>query len=231
MRIHRQDPAGLTLIEVVLAATIGTLLLLGVYTVFDTSTATYSRSTNRQDTQQITRQAIGEMTRQIRTLGYFPENFPPPGQPLNPPANTFPIHVATKSALAIYGDLDGSGTSVVWLYCQSGNLLIAKKGTANAPAAADYTCAGEDWILAENVTALTLAYFDATDTLIAGAGAAGALDGVDIPGGMPNFAASFAQRGAIRKIGITVQVLKQVPGQPAAQTTLTTTIRPRNLIF
>ena len=222
--------AGSTLIELMIAVTIGLMLLMGVYLVFDTGTATYTRSTNRLDTQQAARQAMTELTRQIRAAGFFPENFPVPGQPLNPPANIFPIHIATQNGLAVYGDLDGTGTSVVWLYCVNGSQqLIAKKGTANAPAAADYTCTGEDWILAENVTGLTFTYFDGADTLLVGAGVTKALDGVDLAGGMPDFAHSFAQRSGIRKVVITLQIVKTVLGQASQQSILTTTIRPRNL--
>jgi prepilin-type N-terminal cleavage/methylation domain-containing protein len=229
-RLRRRRPVGFTVIEILIAMAVGLVLLLGVYVVFDSSTATYARSTNRQDTQQAARHAMVELTRQIRTAGFFPENFPAPGQPLTPPANAFPVHIAAQNALALYGDLDGSGTSVVWLYClNASQQLIAKKGAANAPAGADYTCTGDDWILAENVTGLIFSYFDGSDALLVGAGAAKALDGEDLSGGMPDFGHSFAQRSSIRKIVITLQVAKPVPEQTPQQSTLTTTIRPRNL--
>ena len=76
------------------------------------------------------------MSRQIRMAGYFPENID------NDNANDIAspsIQVATESAVAIAGDLDGTGATNVFTFCLSNGGLWRVKGPIGV--AASYTCA------------------------------------------------------------------------------------------
>src|SRR5512139_1886106 len=125
----RKDPRGMTLLELIIGAAIFLVVLLAAYQVFDASHATYSSGQRKVDVQQNARAAMDELMRQIRVAGYFPENFtiPPPATPL-----VNPIQVAANNALAIYGDVDGSGASNVFLYCLDGTLLRRTRAAQGA---------------------------------------------------------------------------------------------------
>ena len=212
----------MTLLELIIGAAIFLVVLLAAYQVFDASHATYSSGQRKVDVQQNARAAMDELMRQIRVAGYFPENFtiPPPATPL-----VNPIQVAANNALAIYGDVDGSGASNVFLYCLDGTLL--RRTRAAQGAAAAYTCASGD-IVADNITSLSFTYFDANNNPVPNPPAAPyRLDGEGV-GAAPAFA-STAERGAVRSVLITLTAQEDVPFQQAQTYTLTSSVRLRNL--
>ena len=212
----------MTLIELIIGTAIFLVVLLAAYQVFDASHATYSSGQRKVDVQQNARAAMDELMRQIRVAGYFPENFtiPPPATPL-----VNPIQVAANNALAIYGDVDGSGASNVFLYCLDGTLL--RRTRAAQGAAAAYTCASGD-IVADNITSLSFTYFDANNNPVPNPPAAPyRLDGEGV-GAAPAFA-STAERGAVRSVLITLTAQEDVPFQQAQTYTLTSSVRLRNL--
>jgi type II secretory pathway component PulJ len=212
----------MTLVELVIGAAIFLVVLLAAYQVFDASRATYSSGQRKADVQQNARAAMDELVRQIRVAGYFPENFttPPPAIPL-----VNPLQVATNSALAVYGDVDGSGASNVFLYCLDGTLLRRTRGAQGAVAA--YTCGSGD-IIADNITSLSFTYFDASNSPLPNPPTAPyRLDGEGL-GAAPVFA-STAQRGAVRWVLIALTAQEAVPFQQAQTYTLTSSVRLRNL--
>jgi len=126
---------GFSLIELVIGMAIFLLVLLAIYQLFDTGSATYRSGQRKVDVQQNARVALDEIVRQFRMAGYYPENY---DASLGPPAlgndlvNPRPIHVAMSNALAVYGDLDATcdltqaqlpgqscpaNSSSVFLYC------------------------------------------------------------------------------------------------------------------
>jgi hypothetical protein len=212
----------MTLVELIVGAAIFLVVMLAAYQVFDASRATYSSGQRKVDVQQNARAAMDELMRQIRVAGYFPENFttPPPATPL-----VNPIQVAANNALAIYGDVDGSGVSNVFLYCLDGTLLRRTRGAQGAAAA--YTCGGGD-IVADNITGLSFTYFDASNNPLPNPPTAPyQLDGEAV-GAAPVFA-STAERGAVRCVQITLTAQEDVPFQQAQTYTLTSSVRLRNL--
>jgi prepilin-type N-terminal cleavage/methylation domain-containing protein len=227
-------PKGFTILELLIAGSILAIALIGVYFAFDNTWATYSRGQGRAEVQQNGRVAMDQMTRQIRMAGYFPQNFPPP--PALPPAPPVanPLHVATDSAFAFYGDADGSGASNVFLFCLTQNLsnpaqptyqLLRVKTAAPAPAAA-YTCAGGDILAdfpAQNGTSLRFTYYDGNGTLLPTP-----LDG-QVLGAVPTFAVT-AQRAAARRVLITLSARRDVPGHQTQTYMLTSDVRLRNLV-
>lgn len=214
---------GLTMIEVLVSLTIFLIVLLAIYQLFDTSHATYSSGTAKQDVQQQARLAMDEMVRSLRMAGYVAENFD--ATTGNELANTARIHVGTANALAVFGSLDGSGTSAVFLFCQRNTSLVAKRNTNTADPAA-YTCSDADVaagnVIANDVSLLRFTFFDQNGTQLAasldGKAAGAALD-----------LAPRTQRDAVRTIVITLQITEPVPRQQAQVYTLTSTVRLRNL--
>ena len=249
MKQKRAATNGFTLLEALMSLSFFIVVLMAVYMVFETSTATYNRGTRLQDVQQMARLALDEMSNQIRMANYYPELFDttPPGTPGCPngtvgPCDTtsFPIQVATPTTLAVFGNLDGfrDGTtnnlqSRVFLYCLNGQQLIAKVTLFSATQNTPYTCtANTGDALATNVLSLTFEYFDANGAQI---GAGAALDGQAVNAVFDP--TNMAQRGAVRKVLITLRVSEQrnakVTGTQGGRSTedfvLTSVVRLRNL--
>jgi prepilin-type N-terminal cleavage/methylation domain-containing protein len=214
--------AGFTLIEVLISLAIFMMVMLGIYQVFDSSFRTYNSGTRRLDAQQSARGAMDEMVRRLRMVGYFPENFTvPPASPLL----TNRIQIGTDTALAVRGDLEGSGASQVYLFCLSGTNILRVRGAAGV--AATYVCNGTD-IIAENITSLRFTYFDATNTQVTmtAVGAVNTLDG-QVTGGVPTFGTTTARQG-VRTILVNLTARETVPGQAPQVYTLTSTVALRN---
>ncbi len=210
------------MVELVIGAAIFLMVLLAAYQLFDTSRATYSSGQRKVDVQQNARAALDELVRQIRVAGYFPENFttPPSAIPL-----VNPIQVATNDALAVYGDVDGSGASNVFLYCLDGTLLRRTKAAQGATTS--YICSSGD-IVADNITGLSFTYFDANNNPVPNPPTVPyRLDGEGV-GTAPAFA-STAERGAVRWVLITLTAQEAVPFQQSQSYTLTSSVRLRNL--
>ena len=219
--VRSQD--GFTLVELMVAMSIFLLILVGIFQVFDPSSRAYSTSERKLGVQQNARVAMDAMARQIRMAGYFPENID--ADPANDLAN--PIQAATQSALSVAGDLDGTGASNAFTFCLNGSGLWRVRGAIGA--AGSYTCpsGAQADLMAESVTALSFAYFSATNTPIRSPPTGPyALDGQGVAG-VPTFA-STVERGAVRRIVIAVTARENVPGQPAQTYTLTSDVRLRN---
>jgi prepilin-type N-terminal cleavage/methylation domain-containing protein len=228
-------PRGFTLLELLIAANILVIGMLGLYLAFDTTWATYSRGQGRTDVQQNARVAMDQMARQIRIAGYFPENFTTPPAV---PALANPLQVASDNALAIYGDADGSGGSNVFLFCLSQDLsnparpvYLLRQVRGAAGLAASYTCAGGS-ILAEfpaaSGTSLRFTYYDANGTPIPNPSTSPyALDGQGL-GAAPTFGVT-TQRAAVRRVLMTLTALQDVPGHEPQRLVLTSDVRLRNL--
>jgi len=171
---------GFSLVELVIALTVFLLVLLAVYQLFDTSSATYRSGQRKVDVQQNARVALDEVVRQIRMAGYWPENFD--ANPANDlPATTIGLHVGMSNGLAVFGDLDGTcnlaqaqapgqscpaPSSNVFLFCvdtdKPNRKVYIRRGRGAAGAAASYTCTSGD-ILAELAD---LTYRNDSDTII-----------------------------------------------------------------
>ncbi len=90
--------SGFTLVEVLLAAAMSLLIVIGAYIVYDHGQSTFTRTERRTDIQQNARAAMDLMARQIRTAGYFASNDP------DPPRVT-PVVIGTANLLVIRGDV------------------------------------------------------------------------------------------------------------------------------
>jgi prepilin-type N-terminal cleavage/methylation domain-containing protein len=216
--------SGFTLVELMVAMSIFLLILVGVFQVFDPSSRAYSTTERKVDVQQGGRVAMDAMSRQIRMAGYFPENID--ANNANDIASPS-IQVATESALAIAGDLDGTGATNVFTFCLNNQGLWRVKGPIGV--ATSYTCpSGNNAdLVAENVTGLTFAYFDANNTPVPNPPTGPySLDGQGLAA-VPSFAVTTA-RVSVRRVVIAVTTRESVPNQPAQTFNLTSDVRLRN---
>jgi prepilin-type N-terminal cleavage/methylation domain-containing protein len=216
----RRGQGGFTLVEVLIAMSVFLLILMGIMQIFEPSTAANLSSQRKLSVQQNGRVAMDMMVRQIRMAGFFPENFD--ADTANDVANS--VQIATNAAVVVAGDLDGSGASNAFLFCLDASGLRRVKGAIGA--GASYTCAGGD-ILAESVTSLSFAYYDAANAPVPDPPATPyALDAQAV-GGAPSFA-NAAQRLAVRRVVIRLTAREAVANQPAQTYTLTSDVRLRN---
>jgi Tfp pilus assembly protein PilW len=159
------------------------------------------------------------MVRQIRMAGFFPENIDTNNT--NDQSNT--VEVATNAAIAVAGDLDGSGVTNAFLFCLDSGGLRRVQGARGV--AGSYVCSGGA-VLAESVTSLAFAYYDANNNPLPNPPTTPyQLDGQAV--GVPSFA-NTTQRAAVRRVVITLTARENVPGQPPQTYTLTSDVRLRN---
>lgn len=212
---------GFTVVEVLVALCMFLLILLGIMQVFEPSSLGYPSVQRPLNASRNGRAAMDVMARQIRMAGYFPENIDTNHG--NDQSNS--VEVATDAALAVAGDLDGAGVSHTVLFCLEGNGLRRVQGPRGVPGS--YTC-GSGALLADGVSRLGFAYYDAYNNPVPNppATSAFALDG-QATGAPPSFATT-AQRAAVRRVVITLTATEAVPNQPPQTYTLTSDVRLRN---
>ena len=212
--------SGFTVVEVLVAVCIFGLILFGIMQVFEPTTLAYPSAQRTASAQRNGRTAMDVMAREIRMAGYFPENADKTDE--NDQSNA--IEVATNAALAVAGDLDGTGATSTFLFCLDAGTLRRVHGPRGA--ASSYSCRGGS-VLAERINRLAFVYYDAADTPLPNP-PTGAydLDGQAI-GVVPSFATA-TERGAIRRIAITLTATEAVPNQPSQTYTLTSDVRLRN---
>jgi len=218
---HRSQ-RGYSLLETLVTLSIFLLVLFAVYTVLESSQVIYAKGEGRVDAQQGARAVMDQVATLLRNAGYFPENFttPPPGIPL-----VNPVQIAADNALAIYGDANGTGISNVFLFCRNGTLVRWITSPVGIPGA--YTC-DQGTILARNATNLIFRYFDANNDPIPNPPTPPyQLDGQGT-GAVPSFL-DTTQRGAVRRVVVTLTATEAVPGQQAQIYTLTSDVRLRNM--
>jgi prepilin-type N-terminal cleavage/methylation domain-containing protein len=103
-RVHASDERGFTLVEMLVAMSIGVVILLAAFMLLDRSFTTSAQIADRQEGLQRGRQAMELMTRQLRSQVCV----------VVPPATTYsaPVTSATDTSVTFYASLSESGTSV-----------------------------------------------------------------------------------------------------------------------
>ena len=211
---------GFTVVEVLVAICMLGLILFGITQVFEPTTLAYPAAQRTINARRNGRTAMDVMTREIRMAGYFPENADK--TPENDQSDA--VELATNAALAVAGDLDGTGASSTFLFCVDAGALRRVHGPRGA--APSYSCRGGN-VLAERVDRLAFAYYDGSNTPLPNPPTATYdLDGQAI-GAVPSFATT-TERGAVRRVVITVTATEAVPNQPSQTYTLTSDVRLRN---
>ena len=219
MNEQRQHEAGFTLVEALVSMTLALFVLLGMATMYESNQSTYRQASDKVDLQQNARFALTEISRSIRMAGYFPENF-------NSGSNLVDgLHVGTESSAAFFGDMNDDGASEIQLFCLN-NGEVRRITTATSTAGA-YTCIGGE-TLAENVTALDFAFFDADGSAVpSGSATTFTLDGQGM-GALPDMTSTL-QRNSVRRVSVTITTATDAPpGKRAPTFTLGTVVDVRN---
>jgi Tfp pilus assembly protein PilW len=219
---HIDREKGVGLIEVMVYVLLSSVVLGSIYRLLESNRSTYNSGESRISAQQNARVGIDEMARELRMTGYFPENF---DANLTNNTSIAPVQIATDSALAVYGDLDASGASNVFMFCLDGSVLRRTRGASGV--VATYTCSGGD-TLAENVTSLRFNYYDINNVSLPATPTPPFQLDSQSPGSVPSFT-TLTQRQAVRRVAMVLTVRKDVPPKGSQIYTLTSDARFRNL--
>lgn len=109
---HRQDPrtwgaGGFTLIEVLVTTVIASVVLLGLYHMYDTNRTTYAKGEVKINIQQNARAAIDLISRELRMIGYDPSHtLPLLGAATNPATTQRAIQSATATSIRFIADVN-----------------------------------------------------------------------------------------------------------------------------
>ena len=211
---------GFTIVEVLVALSMVVLILVGIMQVFEPNTLAYPSAPSALNAQRNGRTAMDVLARQIRMAGYFPENIDT--LTANDQANA--VEVATNAAIAVAGDLDGTGASSTFLFCVDAGTLRRVHGARGAPGS--YTCRNGS-VLANGINRLRFAYYDGNNNPVPSTPASVYdLDGQTV-GAPPSFVTT-TERAAIRRVVITLTATEPVSNQPPQTYTLTSDVRLRN---
>lgn len=219
--MRRTDQRGFTTIEALVSFVILLIVLAGVLGVYSESRHIFARGERKADLQQNARFALSQIERQVRMAGYFPENLTVPAVV---PALRDPIRIATDAALVVYGDIDGSGASNAVMFCLDGDVVRKTRGPDTT--AAVYTCASGD-VIAQNVTDLRFAYYDSANTPVPNPPTSPFVLDAQGPGSVPDMTTT-TQRGAVRRVLITLTTRGYSVGTGQQNFTLTSDVEIRN---
>ncbi len=221
-RVERNQ-YGFTLLEALISLSIFSVVFVSLLSMYTPTREIYARGERTAELQQNGRLAMSEMARQIRLAGYFPENF---NGAASPPLEAA-IRLATDTALAVYGDMDNTGQSNVFMLCFDADAGAVRRTRAATDEIGAYTCnAGE--VLAENVAELRFTYFDADSNPIPDPPAAPyALDD-QTAGSIPGLD-DTAERETVRNVAVTLTLESQLPRQTVQRFTLRSDVWIRNL--
>jgi type IV pilus assembly protein PilW len=142
--------AGFSLVELLVAMTIGLVVLGGLYGVFTIQNRTFSKQELIVEMQQNARAAMDMMSREIRMAGYDPRNL---NSDSNQTTNFFGVTV-NSSRLQIKADLDGGGS----IDASSQENIIYTFDAANKKITRNIGAGAQTF--AENVDSFTFAYLD-----------------------------------------------------------------------
>jgi len=219
---RRRSQAGFTILEALISSVIFVVILVAVLATYTPSKKIYARGERKTDVQQNARIALGEISRQVRMAGYFPENFTVPAPATN---LTDPIRLAADDALAIYGDANDSGSSSAFLFCLDGTTLRRTQGAVDN--VNSFTCSSGQ-VLAENVTDLSFVYYDVDGNPVPDPPTGSyALDG-QVVGAVATLD-DTVQRATVRRVLVALTTELASPGREPHVFTVTSNLWLRNV--
>lgn len=136
---------GFTLTELMVAMSIGMVVLAAVTTTFMAQARFYTAQEQINEMQQNARGALDIITRELKMAGYRPNG------------GTFVGVTYSTAQLLIQADLDSSGAisnsstaneQITYAYDSTNNQITRKRGTGTAE------------VVADNITAFTFGYYD-----------------------------------------------------------------------
>ncbi|MFQ5881707.1 MAG: PilW family protein [Candidatus Methylomirabilales bacterium] len=212
--ISLQGEGGFTLAEVLITTVISSIILLGVYLMYDVNQVTFIKGEQQADIQQNARIGMDRIVRELRMAGSDPSGVLSGGPDIPgtgtrcttpPPVSPQAIEIAEASCVRFYADVDSDSATerVEYSYDAAAQLVRRRLWT---PAG---TSAGAQ-PLAERVTALSFVYYDGANN--------------PLPAPVP-----AASLGSIRRISVILTTADTVTGKLPQPFTLQADIRPRNL--
>lgn len=219
--IRSQGEGGFTLAEVLVATTLSTMVLLGLYLLYDVNQATFIRGEQRTDLQQNARIGMDRLVRELRLAGNDPSGVLTGGPAIPggqdncsgaPAAPLEAIENAEPTCIRFYADVDPTGPAgterVEYSYDAANQLLRRRQwdvtGASNGAQP-----------LAERVTAFFLTYYDGNNGMIT------------LSGTPPQVPTPSLRN--IRRISLTITTGDTQTGSAAQNFTLRAEVRPRNL--
>lgn len=212
-----QGEAGFSLAETLIAVVISSIVLLGLYLIYDVNQATFIRGEQQTDLQQNARIGLDRLVREVRLAGYDPQS-----PTIIPTPCATAIQSATATSISFIADVDSDGNSEKVEYahdpacnpnCAADPPKIRREewpSLAGTNCTANWSASGGAQPFAERVTALTFVFYDGGGTPLATPLPASSLD-------------------TVRRIAVTVTTADTVTGSVPQPYTLRTEIRPRNL--
>ena len=212
---------GFSLIELLIAMSVGLVVLISAYNLFTTQSTHFSMQEQRAEMLQNARAGLDLMTREIRMAGYNPMGSPDPCispdicscKGTNNATNTPCVGITSAAAatLSFSSDLDGSGTLTPDGTNPNENENItfdvySSEASGGKPCLGRKSNNGSKQPVVENISALSFTYLDANN----------------------NVTTNLALVQKIR-VSITAQTAKPDVNQTYPTITLSSDIVPRNL--
>ena len=221
--IRSQGEGGFTLAEVLVATTLSTMVLLGLYLLYDVNQATFIRGEQRTDLQQNARIGMDRLVRELRLAGSDPAIIPLPCATA--------ILSATPTSITFIANVDSDAATEKVEYthdpaCTPNCAVDPPKLRREewewpaVPGPCTWSPSGGAQPLAERVTALTFAYYTDTNTCVGGT--------CGIPP-VPVPAIGLNSLKDIRRISVLIKTEDQQTGSVPHSCDLRAEVRPRNL--
>lgn len=102
--VRRNSESGFSMAETLVSSVVLAIVLLAVYTVYDTGLQDYARGTARADIQQNVRVALESMARELRLAGFNPAT----GGCANPPLGAVTALSSSPVSVTFRADVDGN---------------------------------------------------------------------------------------------------------------------------
>ncbi len=200
-----------------MAVVISSIVLLGLYLIYDVNQATFIRGEQQTDLQQNARIGMDRIVRELRLAGYDPQS-----PTIIPTPCATAIQSATATSVSFIADIDSDGTTEKVEYthdpacnpdCATDPPRVKREewpSLAGPNCTANWSASGWAQPLAERVTTFALTYYDGAGKLLTSPVPADNLD-------------------TIRRIAVTITTADTVTGTVPQPFTLQADIRPRNL--
>jgi len=222
---ERGSPArarGFSLLEVLVASALLSVVMAGVYLLYTTMQGTLTRGEMKSDLHQNARVGLDRMVQELRMAGYDPEHAL--GQVTDQPFNE--IRAAGGSCLSFvtYRKHGASEKSVRVTYSVNNTTLRRREDDWN-PASKVFSGSATQ-PLANSVSQFTFTYYDAFNRILK---PSGAVAGGCPPGNLPSIQLlDSTQAGQVRRVGITLRTLEARARIPPESYTLTSHVYLRN---
>ena len=209
--------AGFSLVESLIAVAISSVILLGLYLMYDVNQATFIRGEQQTDLQQNARIGMSRLVREVRLAGFDPQS-----PPIIPAPCTTAIQSATATSISFIASVDSDSDTEKIEYtfdpaCNPNCAVDPPKirreewtSLTGPDCTADWAASGGAQPLAERVTGLTFTFYDDGGNVLPTPVPAGSLDD-------------------IRRIAVTITAADTVTGSVPYPFTLQADVRPRNL--